>query len=173
MSAPSQQAEPLTIQYKVSQSLYTRVYFHLHFVMRWWLFAILLGSLLALTLMQWDKAMQRHSLPPAFFTLVICAIVMPLIVYFKSIRNYRRSDRFKQPIQLTFTEDTLLSRNGEFQSSTPLRGIKRVIELRHSFILVVDAGSAHLIGKEELTTDEIEKLRSVFRRLTAKVSLKG
>ena len=104
---------------------------------------------------------------------VFLFVFIPLMVYISAKRNYFSDKRIQENIEYEFTTQMMRVKGESFNSEINWSKTFKIEELKKCFLIYQSKQVAHLIPKSNLTREQINYLRLLFRGLESiKVKLR-
>lgn len=107
------------------------------------------------------------------FMTFLLLVGIPVSIYFSAKSNYFSTRRLQEQKEYEFFDETLRITGESFNSELNLNKAYKIEELNNWFLIYESKRTANFINKKELSSEQIEYLRSLFKRLkTVKIKLK-
>jgi hypothetical protein len=168
---------------KFSKQITLKEYLNLVYVLTykkgWMIFITILGLLMLLLTMIYltgtAPVLFDNDYNPwtnifmAFFFLV----AIPGSIYYSARSNYYSTKRLQESIDYELTDETMRITGESFHTELNWNKAYKIEELKNWFLIYESKRTANFIDKKELSAEQIQYLRSLFKTLgTVKLKLK-
>ena len=92
-------------------------------------------------------------------------IQTPLLVYFAAKKNYQTSQKIRDEIEYEFTKERFAMTGNSFTSEMGWDTIYKIHELDRWFLIYQNGMVANPISKRDLSAEQVDSLRQLFRSL--------
>ena len=92
-------------------------------------------------------------------------VAIPFSVYFSSKRNYFATKRLHEQIEYEFSNETMKLTGESFNTEMKWDQTYKIEELNNWFLIYQSKKTANLIPKTNLTAEQIQNLRNIFKSL--------
>lgn len=148
-------------------------YFKLNYILtyknRWAIYISIVGLLmLAVTVLYYSgltpEIFAKGTTPyfQLFFGL-FTSIGIPISIYFMAKKNFKTSERLQEEIEYDFTNEKFKLTGNSFSSEMTWDKTYKIQELKNWYLIYQNRKVANLIPKSNLSTDQIEYLRTFFK----------
>lgn len=93
---------------------------------------------------------------------LIIALILPVMVYFMAIRNYKSSKRIGETIEYEFTNTDFLIRGESFSSQLSWDKVYKVTKLKHWVLIWQNRQAANIISRRDIWEGDITKLKEIL-----------
>jgi len=103
---------------------------------------------------------------PPYFQIIFglfTLIVIPGSVYFSAKKNFKTSQRLQEEIQYEFTNDKFKLTGSSFSNEMTWDKTYKIQELQNWFLVYQNRKVANIIPKRNLSSEQTEDLRNLFK----------
>ena len=158
---------------------YLKLNYTLTYKNRWVIYISIIGLLmLVVTLLYYSGLMPEifaKENPPYFqlFFGLFTLVGIPSSIYFTAKKNFKTSERLQEDIEYEFTNDKFKLTGTSFSSEMTWDKTYKIQELKNWFLIYQNGKVANPISKRNLSLDQIEYLRNLFKNFkNVKLKLK-
>jgi hypothetical protein len=112
-----------------------------------------------------DAAFNFFPVPRVTFyqyiTLILIAIVQPLVIYTTILKNYHSSSHLKEPLEIEFTHSQVKITGKSFYTEFDWGKTFKIVELKKWFIIYESNLTAVIIPKKSFSKTQEEEFRKI------------
>ena len=122
-------------------------------------------------MVMWIIGFYGNILPvpkPAYYqylTLILIAVIQPLVIYNTIRRNYYSSNPLKEKLEIEFTDEEIKMQGDSFYMELTWRKTYKVVELKHWFLIYQNNLSAIIIPKKSFKVREVKELKVLLQSI--------
>ena len=98
-----------------------------------------------------------------YITLILIGVIQPIAIYITISRNYNSSNHLRETLEMEITPKEIKIEGESFYLEIKWHKMFKVIEKLNWFLIYQNNLSAIIISKKDLTTDDINKFRKIFK----------
>lgn len=148
---------------------YLKLNYILTYKNKWVIYLSILGFLMLVAtglyysgLAPWLYAKDNPPYLPIIFGL-FTVIGIPSSVYFSAKKNFKTSERLQEEIEYEFTDYKFKLTGSSFSNEMTWDKTYKIQELKNCFLIYQNRKVANLIPKRNLSLEETEYLRNLFK----------
>lgn len=109
---------------------------------------------------------------PFFFGIVILGAIMPLAFYQASKKQMKDNPKLKEDIHYTLNHEYFFEKGESYEVKYFWKEVVKVQEKKDFFLIYIRKNAAKLIKKSDLQDNQYNELKTLFKSLPIKKSLK-
>jgi len=128
---------------------------------------MILVVIVGLFSLTWILNGQFNFLPlpsPTFYqyiTLILVAVIQPLVIYTTIRKNYHSSNHLKEPLEIEFTGSQVKIKGKSFYTELDWEKTFKIVELKNWFVIYESNLTAVIIPKKSLSKIQEEEFRKI------------
>lgn len=148
---------------------YLKLSYILTYKIRWAVFISIIGLLMLVVTGLYYSGLTPEifvNVSPPYFQLLFGLFVVagiPLSVYFAAKKNFASSPRLQEEIEYEITNEKFKLTGTSFSSDMTWDKTYKIQELKNWFLIYQNRRVANLIPKSEMSPEQVESLRNLFR----------
>ncbi|RYU91944.1 YcxB family protein [Mucilaginibacter terrigena] len=165
----------MTIKTIITFKEYLKLMYYLTYRKGWTIYVSIIGLVMFITGILSLLNISDLQADPTFalFFGAFAVIFLPISIYFSAKKNFSSNKRLQEEIEFEFAGDKMTVKGSSFSSELGLNEVFKIEEIKQWFLIYQSKQTANFISKANLSEQQINELRGIFKGLTGvKIKLK-